>query len=118
MLYGLAVVVVYVALTHWAAGRDPVIAYNTVWSPLLRRLIAKRMVAITLWHRVFLLRPPPFRLSVSGKKHELIHVGQFRRWPATFPFRYAWASLVAWRQGKDAYRDNRYEVAARQGEWA
>ena len=113
MLYGLAALVAYVALTHWAAGRDPVIAYNTVWSPLLRRLIAKRMVAITLWHRVFILRPPPFKLSVAGKAHELVHVRQFRRWPSTFPFRYAWASVVAWRKGLDPYRDNIFEREAR-----
>ncbi len=113
MLYGLAALVAYVALTHWAATREPVIAYNTFWSPLLRRLIAKRMVAITLWHRVFILRPPPYKPSVGTKAHELVHVRQFRRWPATFPLRYAWASLVAWRQGKDAYRENRFEREAR-----
>ena len=99
--------VAYVAWAHWVVTRPVVIGYNTVWSPLLRRVIPKRMRAVTLWNRVFLLRVGE-GLTVKGKAHELVHVGQFRRWPASFPVRYLWAHL---RDG--GYQGNRYERQAR-----
>ena len=99
--------VAWVGLTHWAARRPSVfIGYVRGLSPVLRRLLPG-MSAITLWTWVILLRKGE-RLTLKGKAHELVHVQQFRRWPATFPVRYLWAFL---RDG--GYRANRYERRAR-----
>lgn len=48
--------------------------------------------------------------------HELAHVKQAAVWGAFFPFAYFGASLWAWLTGKDAYWNNRFEVAARNAE--
>lgn len=99
--------VAYVAMAHWAARRPTVfIGYVPVLSPVLRQCLPG-MAAITFWTWVILLKPGA-RLTVKGKAHELVHVWQFRRWPATFPVRYLWAFL---RDG--GYRANRYERQAR-----
>ncbi len=48
---------------------------------------------ITLWNTIYLKRAccnidPANRSSVELLLHELVHVGQFRRGPLTFPLRY------------------------------
>jgi hypothetical protein len=45
--------------------------------------------------------------------HELVHVGQYERLGPLFVPAYALASLYALCTGRSAYRDNRYERAAR-----
>lgn len=43
-------------------------------------------------------------------RHELAHVRQWQREPFVFPFRYAWRHL------RHGYRDNPYEIEARNAE--
>ncbi|MDQ3619350.1 MAG: hypothetical protein M3391_04385 [Actinomycetota bacterium] len=45
--------------------------------------------------------------------HELIHVRQWERWGPFFLLAYPTASLVALVTGRHPYRDNRFELAAR-----
>jgi len=45
--------------------------------------------------------------------HELCHVRQWQRYGLRFIPRYLRASWRAWRVGRDPYRDNAFEVAAR-----
>ena len=100
--------VAYWTLAHWAARRPSVfIGYVPGLSAALRWLLPRRMRAVTVWTFVILLRVGE-RLTLAGKAHELVHVQQFRRWPATFPFRYLWATIV-----DGGYRANRYERQAR-----
>ena len=46
-------------------------------------------------------------------EHELVHVRQYERWGPLFVPVYLLASLVAFISGRNAYRDNRFEIAAR-----
>ncbi|MDB5797212.1 MAG: hypothetical protein JWP36_1114 [Paucimonas sp.] len=48
--------------------------------------------------------------------HELEHVRQGAVWGGLFPFAYCGASLWAVLHGKDAYWNNRFEIAARRAE--
>jgi hypothetical protein len=45
--------------------------------------------------------------------HELVHVAQYERWGALFVPCYLGASLLAALRGRDLYRDNPFEIAAR-----
>lgn len=44
--------------------------------------------------------------------HERVHVRQYERWGPFFLPAYTISSYVAWRQGKDAYRENIFEIEA------
>ena len=46
--------------------------------------------------------------------HELAHVRQYERWGPLFVPAYLFASLAARLRGNNAYRDNHFEVAARE----
>jgi hypothetical protein len=66
--------------------------------------------AITLGH-VVLARTP--RAMVRLRRHERVHVRQCERWgPAFFPA-YLAAGAWQWLRGRSAYRDNPFEVQAR-----
>ena len=107
MLGGALAIIAYVTWAHWAARRPTVfIGYVPGLSPVLRRLLPG-MSAVTYWTFIVLLRTGQ-KLTVKGKAHELVHVQQWRRWPATFPIRYALACLV-----DGGYRNCRYEREAR-----
>jgi hypothetical protein len=47
------------------------------------------------------------------RAHEQVHVRQYERWGLVFFIAYPLASLSAWWRGGDFYRDNRFEVEAR-----
>jgi hypothetical protein len=49
---------------------------------------------------------------VVTRTHERVHVRQAERWGPLFLPAYALASLQAWWQGGDPYRDNRFEREA------
>lgn len=67
-------------------------------------------LAITIGRHIWSWRD----LDERELAHELCHVRQWRRYGARFIPRYARASWRAWRAGGDPYRDNAFEVAARQ----
>lgn len=48
----------------------------------------------------------------ATRSHERVHVRQYERWGALFPFLYLGASLAALLSGRHAYHDNRFEREA------
>lgn len=50
------------------------------------------------------------------RRHEHAHVRQYERWGVLFFLLYLGDSLCLWLHGRDAYRDNRFERAARKAE--
>ncbi|HEY4541344.1 MAG TPA: signal peptide prediction [Noviherbaspirillum sp.] len=80
---------------------------------ILRRHPAGPMQAITLGH-VVIARPG--MLSPRLVVHELEHVRQGERWGPMFPLLYLGSSAWQWLRGRHAYRDNRFEIAARAAE--
>jgi hypothetical protein len=65
--------------------------------------------AITLGH-IILARD--HATSARMRVHEHVHVRQYERWGAIFPFAYLAASAIAMIKGGDAYRDNAFEREA------
>lgn len=65
--------------------------------------------AITFGHVVLCVD----RIDDATLEHELVHVRQYETWGPLFVPVYLIASLSARARGRDAYRDNRFEVAAR-----
>jgi hypothetical protein len=79
------------------------------WLRPLGRLLVRDWLAITLGRHILAWRD----LNAVELGHELEHVRQWRRHGLVFPFLYLGASLVAILRGGRWYRDNRFEVAAR-----
>ena len=79
------------------------------------RLFLKKMpigggaIAITFGHVV--LGQTAAALDIS-RAHERIHVRQYERWGPFFIPLYLLLSIIAWFQGKNAYRDNLFEIEA------
>lgn len=67
------------------------------------------IAAITLGHVVLGQHPAELERT---RAHERVHVAQYERWGPLFPLFYLGASAVAWLQGGDPYRDNRFEREA------
>ena len=83
-----------------------------VW-PWLRRigsLVIPDWLAITLGHRIFAWRA----MTQAELEHELAHVRQWARHGPWFPLVYLLAAWRARRGGGSWYRDNRFEVEARE----
>jgi hypothetical protein len=83
-----------------------------VW-PWLRRpgsLLVRDWLAITVGHRILAWRP----MTDAELAHELEHVRQWARHGAWFAVVYAAAALGARRGGGHWYRDNPFEIAARE----
>lgn len=68
-----------------------------------------RYRAITFGHVVLCVD----ELDDALLAHELVHVRQYERLGALFMPAYLWASASAWQRGGHYYRDNRYEIEAR-----
>jgi hypothetical protein len=79
------------------------------WLRLPGSLLLPDWLAITIGHRIFAWRA----MSEAELAHEVEHVRQWQRHGWTFPLRYAAASIRARRAGKRWYRDNPFEVEAR-----
>ena len=79
------------------------------WLRLVGRLALADWLAITIGRHVFAWRP----MTDAELAHELEHVRQWKRHGWLFPVAYLAASLRARRSGKRWYRDNRFEVEAR-----
>ena len=97
------------------AFRDGVLeAAGGALGPFLTLLNPRlRIAAITLGH-VVLART---RADLDRTRpHERVHVRQFERWGAFFPFLYLGASAVLLLRGGHVYWDNPYEREARAAE--
>ncbi len=66
-------------------------------------------IAITIGHVV--LGRSETALDIS-RDHERVHVRQYERWGIFFVPAYFFLSGLLWIRGKDAYRDNPFEVEA------
>ena len=66
--------------------------------------------AITFGHTVLSVD----ELDPGTLEHELVHVRQYERWGPLFVPAYLLASLFAWLKGRHHYRDNPFEVSARE----
>lgn len=80
------------------------------WLRPVGRLLLREWLAITLGRTILAWRP----LNPSELAHELEHVRQWQRHGLLFPLVYLAASVAARRSGGRWYRDNRFEVAARE----
>ncbi|HEX6589604.1 MAG TPA: DUF4157 domain-containing protein [Longimicrobiales bacterium] len=83
------------------------------WVPALGGLLSgmRRSAAAVTLGRTIVVHPDAL-MDVRLLRHELEHVRQWRRNPLTFPLRYVVCHV------KYGYRDNPYEVAAREAERA
>jgi Domain of unknown function (DUF4157) len=66
--------------------------------------------AVTLGRTIFVRRE--VRMTERLLRHELAHVAQWRRQPWTFPYRYVLSHV------RHGYRDNPFEIEARNAELA
>ena len=73
------------------------------------RRLGWRYRAITFGHVVLCVD----KIDERTFEHELVHVRQYERWGPFFVPAYFVASAVARSRGGHAYRDNRFEAAAR-----
>ena len=81
------------------------------WIPVLGGILSRMRgpaAAVTLGRTIIV--HPDVALTQRLLRHELAHVRQWQRWPVTFPIRYIWKHL------QHGYRDNPYEVEARDAE--
>ena len=65
--------------------------------------------AMTLGHTIIGLTKSDLDRT---RDHEMVHVRQYERWGILFVPAYLIASLIAYLQGKNYYRDNSFEVEA------
>ena len=84
--------------------------YGGLTSWFVRQLPpGKRTVGFTLGHVIL-------GQTASGldgaREHERVHVRQFERWGPAMGPAYLLASAWVWAIGKDAYRDNPFEIEA------
>lgn len=108
----------------WAA---PWSLVGTLLSPFFRRRVVVRGVllaegagwprrlgwnyrAVTFGHTILSVD----ELDPHAFEHELVHVRQYERWGPLFVPVYALASLLARLTGRHHYRDNPFEVSARE----
>ena len=66
--------------------------------------------AITFGHTILSVD----ELDLETFDHELVHVRQYERWGPLFVPAYVLASVLAWLKGRHHYRDNPFEVSARE----
>jgi hypothetical protein len=96
--------------------RHPTVAL-LVRGPFADRLLSRHpfgaMSAIALGHVIIAEHQG---LSARVLVHELAHVRQAMRWGIFFPFVYLASSAWAAIRGRDAYWNNKFEIAAREAE--
>ena len=78
--------------------------------PFMQRLVLTDWLSITLGPVIITWRP----LTAEELAHELAHVRQWRQHGLLYPWRYWRASEEAQAAGLDRYRDNAFEVEARE----
>ena len=76
---------------------------------LSRLFLWLRLEALTVGHIIL----GPCRESLTRcRAHEHIHVSQYERWGALFPFLYLASSVIVFVRGQDPYRKNVFEREA------
>lgn len=75
--------------------------------------LVRNFGAITLGHVILGRDHATLR---RWRRHEQVHVRQYERWGVLFGPLYLAAGALAWWRGGDAYRDNPFEVEARQAD--
>jgi hypothetical protein len=85
--------------------RGVILAEGAAWP----RRLGWRYRAITFGHVVLSVD----ELDEATMRHELEHVRQYETWGPVFVPAYLFAAFWARLRGKDHYRDNPFEVAAR-----
>ncbi len=93
---------------RWRDGAVEFFGGGTTW--FVRHLpLGELTIGITLGHVI--LGQTAAGLEVAGE-HERVHVRQFERWGPLMGPAYLLASAWMWGIGRDAYRDNPFEVQA------
>lgn len=82
----------------------------TPWLKPIMSIAVPNWLAITLGSTILAARP----LTERELAHELAHVEQWQHYGIAFVGHYVAASWSAWRAGGHWYRDNRFEVDARE----
>ncbi len=77
---------------------------------LCRAVACLPFAAITLGHVVIACSADE---QAAHRQHERVHVAQYECWGPLFLLAYPLESLFQWLSGRQAYLDNRFEVAAR-----
>ncbi|MEZ6089851.1 MAG: hypothetical protein R3C05_17845 [Pirellulaceae bacterium] len=88
---------------------DGVIEIHGVGVAWVLKRLPVAAIAITLGHCV--LGQTQQGLDIT-RRHERVHVKQYERWGFAMGIAYLTASAWMWLRGKDAYRDNPFEVEA------
>ena len=88
---------------------DGVIEIHGVWVAAVLDRLPVAAMALTFGHVVF--GQTEKALNVT-REHERVHVRQYERWGIMFGPAYLAASALLYLRGKDAYRDNPFEVEA------
>lgn len=89
--------------------RGRVLEVHGGWASRFLESCPSEPMAMTLGHTVIGRTPAALDLT---RRHELIHVRQYERWGPAFIPAYLLCSLWQWLAGRDAYRDNPFEVEA------
>ena len=89
-------------------GQGAIEFYGGAVTWLLRRLPVNAS-AMTLGHTIL---GQSIEYLDYSRNHEMVHVRQYERWGILFLPAYGLSSLVLRWQGRDAYRDNPFEVQA------
>ena len=105
-LFGLAVGIALRGKLQWVGGVVELHGPRVAWV-LNRRPVAA--IAITLGHCV--LGQTQAGLDIT-RRHERVHVRQYERWGVAMGIAYLAASAWLWLRGRDAYRDNPFEIEA------
>lgn len=109
-LLGLVLGLLTLATGGGAQVRRHVLEFHGGFSRwLLVRLAPEGILAMTLGHTIIGLSSAALDIA---RDHEHVHVRQYEAWGPLFLPAYLWCSLVAWRRGQRAYRDNYFERQA------
>lgn len=85
------------------------IRVKVVHGSWIARLIIPHMAAITIWNRIYVRSSVPINERLI--RHEVCHVQQWHRLgPLRFISSYLWQSLL------HGYRNNKFEIEAREAE--
>jgi hypothetical protein len=97
---------------RWHSGvAEVTLLHRPAAAPALARWFP--FSAITFGHVVLALTEKD---HAALRAHERVHVAQYERWGGLFLLAYPAESVIQLLRGRRPYLDNRFEVAAREGE--
>lgn len=108
-LLGLLLAAAALASGGGARRRGRVLEVYGGWASRFLESFPGGPMAMTLGHTVIGRTTAALDLT---RRHELVHVRQYERWGPAFIPAYLICSLWLWLAGRDAYRDNPFEVEA------